>query len=113
MAELGNISDYDDETLDAANEALFLWEERQFEEAEPFLAKAAMSQHSYSMPKYALILISEKRDLAVAGDLMLRAYLRGQEMAIDYLNQEGSCQMSIQTFQNITNRANLGPPATQ
>lgn len=95
--EMGYLSDYDEETIEAANEAFFYWEERQFDMAEPYLAKSALAQYSYSMPKYALILMDHehlaassqpKEDMAMGADLMLRAHLRGQELATDYLDQE-------------------------
>ncbi|WP_032114049.1 hypothetical protein [Candidatus Paracaedibacter symbiosus] len=92
--ELGNISDYDEETLEAANEGFFHWEEREASEAEGFLKKAAIARHSYSMPKYALILLDSehliesqhiKKDIYQAADLMLMAAMRGVEMACDYV----------------------------
>lgn len=87
--ELGNISDYDDETIEAGNQAFFLWEEHELEKAEPFLKIAAEKRYSYSMGKYAFILIhfhqQDSSKLRQAAKLMLMGALRKEEFAIDYV----------------------------
>ena len=50
-------TDYDAETLSNANQAFYLWEEREYDKAEPFLRMAAQQKYEYSMPNYALILL--------------------------------------------------------
>lgn len=88
--KLGSISDYDEETLDAANQAFFLWEERDYEAAKPFLKIAAEKRHSYSISKYALLLLDEKNDnieadVHIEANLMLMAAVRKEEMAMEFI----------------------------
>jgi TPR repeat protein len=74
-------SDYDDEVLQAANQAFFLWEEDDVQNAEPFLKKAAMAGHSHSMWKYGLLLLNREPSCRLAWDLVRSAALRGCEEA--------------------------------
>lgn len=87
--ELGDVSDYDEETLQNANQAFFLCEEEhRFEEAEPFLKIAADRGHSYSMTQYALYLLGKRdlrpRDRLYACELLLLAAIRGEECSREY-----------------------------
>lgn len=92
--ELGDISDYDDETMEAGNEGFSYWEEREFDKAEELLKKAAKARHSYSMSKYALILLNSghlaksqkrKQDIYEAAELILMGAMRREEIACDYV----------------------------
>jgi hypothetical protein len=89
--DLGDLSDYDDETLASANKAFFLCEEeREYDAAEPFLKFAAERRHSYSMIQYALLILSNKtkrsrEEILHACDLIIAAAVRGQEGANEYL----------------------------
>ena len=89
--ELGDISDYDDETLQAANEAFFLcFDGDEYESAEPLLKIAAENGHSYSMTMYALLLLHKSRRTAAeidrASELLLLAAIRGEEQSREYFN---------------------------
>lgn len=89
--ELGDISDYDDTTLTAANEAFFLcFDSDEYESAEPLLKIAAENGHSYSMTMYALLLLHKRERTAVeiekASELLLVAAIRGEEQSREYFN---------------------------
>lgn len=79
-------SDYDDETLNAANEGFYHWEEHEFEEAEPFLRDAALRGHSYSMCHYAILLLDRDPCSEIGWKLMKRSAERGNDEAIDYID---------------------------
>src|SRR5271166_4542568 len=86
---LGDLSDYDDETLENANKAFFLCEEDEHEAAEPFLKFAAERRCSYSMARYAFLLFHLRRsreEMLYACDLMLVAAVRGNEDAGEYFS---------------------------
>jgi len=86
--ELGDISDYDDETLDIANQAFFaIEEEEDHEKALELLHITALRRYSYSMDHYGVICLREKRDIKFAAECVLMAALRGQENALEFFGK--------------------------
>jgi len=90
--DLGDTSDYDEETLENANKAFFYCEEdRNFEAAEPYLKAAADKRYSYSMVAYAFYLLLEKKCLRkerlCACDFLLQAAIRNNEEACEFLKK--------------------------
>ena len=84
--ELGDISDYDDETLEKANEAFFLWEdEQEYEKAIVPLHFAAKRRYSFAMGRYGCYCLTKKIDLEFASECLLMAALRGEEWSCEFI----------------------------
>lgn len=105
--ELGNISDYDDETLQNANQAFFLCEEEQnYKDAEPLLKITAEKGYSYSMPMYASLLLQknnlDRHDALTACELLLLAAIRGETQSREYfetVDKDAVCKIVTQLQQ--------------
>ena len=90
--DLGDTSDYDDETLANANKAFFLCEEDQdYEAAKPYLLAAVVKRYSYCMVSYAFYLLHEQKTNAkeklFACDLLLQAAIRSNEAACEFIEE--------------------------
>lgn len=85
--ELGDIDKYDDDTIYHANQAFFLWEDRNESGLREHLAIAVDGNYSYCFGKYAILLLEDPApDYRTAADLLLRGILRGNECSQDYLD---------------------------
>lgn len=84
--DLGNISDYDDETIDQANKAFFHWEERKYDLARPYLKAACHGRYGYSLANYALLLLDDGTDESnrKAASLILQYYIRKGNEEYDF-----------------------------
>ncbi|AIK95684.1 hypothetical protein ID47_01415 [Candidatus Paracaedibacter acanthamoebae] len=116
--DLGYMSDYDEETLEAANTAFYDWEERVFDspdvsirmQAEQNLKKAAKGGHSNSMANYAFLLLNSKhlaqssnpkKDIYEGADFMLRAAYRRIEEAQEYVAERSERVQQINIERDI------------
>jgi hypothetical protein len=94
--ELGNISDYEEDVIQHANEAFFLWEENEHEKARDHLRISSNGRYKYHLGHYAWLLhndyFNDKKpcseiEMLHMTDLFLMGIIRGDECSVDYVKE--------------------------